>query len=48
MARRDERIDHLQNEIHLQEGLTQKLKTQIKELNDRFRVVDETGVRKLP
>ena len=45
MARRDQRIDHLQNELHVQEGLTQKLKTQIKDLNDRFRVVDEKGVR---
>lgn len=43
MGRRDQRIDHLQNELHLQEGLTQKLKTQIKDLNDRLRAVDETG-----
>ena len=46
MSRRDQRIDHLQNELHLQEGLTKTLKSQIKDLNDRFRVVDETGVRK--
>lgn len=43
MSRRDQRIDHLQNELHLQEGLTKTLKSQIKDLNDRFRVVDETG-----
>ena len=45
MSRRDQRIDHLQTELHVQEGLTKTLKTQIKDLNDRFRVVDETGVR---
>lgn len=47
LARRDQRIDHLQHELEMQiaekENSTKSLKLQVKELNDRFRVVDETG-----
>ena len=45
LSRRDQRTDDLQNKIQGQKSLIKTLKTQIKELNDRFRVVDETGVR---
>jgi len=48
IARRDQRIDQLQHELQMQiaekENATKSLKLQVKELNDRFRVVDETGV----
>ncbi|XP_052803591.1 dixin-like isoform X3 [Mya arenaria] len=47
ITRRDQRIDHLQHEIQMQiadkESVTKSLKLQVKELGDRFRVVDETG-----
>ena len=47
--RRDQRIDQLQHELQLQisekENATRSLRQQVKDLNDRFRVVDETGVR---
>ncbi|XP_052285903.1 dixin-like isoform X2 [Dreissena polymorpha] len=47
IARRDQRIDHLQHELQMQvsekENATRSLKLQVKELSDRFRVVDETG-----
>ncbi|WAR04659.1 DIX1A-like protein, partial [Mya arenaria] len=46
ITRRDQRIDHLQHEIQMQiadkESVTKSLKLQVKELGDRFRVVDET------
>ncbi|KAL4228612.1 Dixin [Mactra antiquata] len=47
ITRRDMRIDHLQQELQMQinekESATKSLKLQVKELNDRFKVVDETG-----
>ncbi|KAJ8316410.1 hypothetical protein KUTeg_006424 [Tegillarca granosa] len=43
IARRDQRIDHLQNELQEKEALTRALKLQITELHDRLRVVGETG-----
>ena len=49
MARRDQRIDQLQNELQMQiqekESITRALKQQIAELHDRLRVVGEHGVR---
>jgi hypothetical protein len=48
MARRDQRIDQLQNELQMQiqekESITRALKLQISELHDRLRVVGEHGV----
>lgn len=51
MARRDQRIDQLQNELQMQiqekESITRALKQQIAELHDRLRVVGEHGVREI-
>ncbi|XP_045209608.2 dixin-like isoform X2 [Mercenaria mercenaria] len=47
LARRDQKIDHIRHELQMQisekENANKSLKQQMKELNDRFKVVDETG-----
>ena len=48
VMRRDSRLDQLQRELESErvekDSVERSLKHQIKELSDRFRVVDETGV----
>ena len=48
VARREQRVDQLQNEIQLQiqekESVTRALKQQISDLHERLRVVGERGV----
>ncbi|XP_060557619.1 dixin-like [Ruditapes philippinarum] len=47
LARREQKIDHIRHDFQMQlsekENSNQTLKQQMKELNDRFKVVDETG-----
>ena len=47
VARRDQKLDHIQNELQLQiqekESITRALKQQIADLHERLRMIGETG-----